>query len=215
MTGKCPHGFASSQGTCQTNNVHKHKKDRRRERGKWERSRGRRGPDQNHLCGSRQRGREDAGSGEEEKPFFLSSNKNWKWKPASCSCSLIICRSGLWLRVIHSTDVTWVHSERQALGLPKVNELRAWPAGSPAMRRDGRCHDSFRWAAGWCQKRRTFQLTEHTLHSGRPPAQDRPALLGPLPCPPLSFEGPFLMLRASSFTGEETEGQKDKMTSLR
>lgn len=34
MTGKCPHGFASSQGTCQTNNVHKHKKDGRRERGK-------------------------------------------------------------------------------------------------------------------------------------------------------------------------------------
>lgn len=43
MTGKCPHGFASSQGTCQTNNVHKHEKDRRRERGKWERARGRKG----------------------------------------------------------------------------------------------------------------------------------------------------------------------------
>lgn len=33
MTGKCPHGFASSQGTRQTNNVSKHKREEGRERG--------------------------------------------------------------------------------------------------------------------------------------------------------------------------------------
>lgn len=32
MTGKCPHGFASSQGTRQTNNVSKHKREEGRER---------------------------------------------------------------------------------------------------------------------------------------------------------------------------------------
>lgn len=32
MTGKCPHGFASSQGTRQTNNVSKHKREKGRER---------------------------------------------------------------------------------------------------------------------------------------------------------------------------------------
>lgn len=29
------------------------------------------GPDQKHQCGSRERGKEDAGAGEEEKPSFL------------------------------------------------------------------------------------------------------------------------------------------------
>lgn len=53
------------------------------------------------------------------------------------------------------------------------------------------------------------------LHPGWPPAQDRPTLPGLLPCLPLSFEGPFLMLWASSFTEEETKAQKDKRPSLR
>ena len=36
MTGKCPHGFASSQGTRQTNNVSKHKREEGRERERGE-----------------------------------------------------------------------------------------------------------------------------------------------------------------------------------
>ena len=53
------------------------------------------GNDQNHLCWSRQWGKDDAHSGKKEKPFFFSRNKNWKWKGASCSSSFLICISGL------------------------------------------------------------------------------------------------------------------------
>lgn len=123
MTGKCPHGFASSQGTCQTNNVHKHKKDRRRERDKWERTRGQKGArPKPSLLVEAEGQRRCRLWGESKAPLFLHKQELEMETSFLLFFSLVEAGSNL-DSFTQKTSSGWMHADYRALGLSELSQL--------------------------------------------------------------------------------------------